>query len=542
MKVNLLYADKDWVNTKSYYEWNSIVQDLNLNVIFHMAKSDLVMRHGKVMYVGREDDFLADCLKKVMQVPLTTRREMLFRQEVLKDCLVHVGFVDELYHLVSDVLEGWNKLGRKKHGSGIRDTKAGLIMEIRVFELLLSGMLNVKNLIGENVERLSSRGFKGLYERMMEEFPQERQEGLEKILQDLTFYVDTTMRPVERNTFKSYVPRIIMECELYDGLKFGNMKLLELETIIKTYSNPNGILARLQGQLGTLSPDTISTYRDTALQDNAAEIEFQAVNYVMACCKEMIYSMGQFFDQLHFQIGFYRAAINIKSKMQRYGMEYCIPEIGPENALHFDDLKEMVMCVEQGSEIVGNSENMDGKSLAIITGANQGGKSTFLRSIGIAQVMMQCGLMVPAKQYCSNLYPEFFTHFTRREDSAMNSGRLDEELKRMDRIINHVGKHSLILLNESFATTTEKEGSVIAYDIIKALKEEGIRILTVTHLLSFAKKIYKEESVNSKSDVAFLSAEHLPDGTRTFKMISHEPELTSFGLELYEKVIGATRT
>ena len=57
----------------------------------------------------------------------------------------------------------------------------------------------------------------------------------------------------------------------------------------------------------------------------------------------------------------------------------------------------------------------------------------------------------------------------------------------------------------------------IAYDIIKALKEENVKILTVTHLLSFAQKMYDETDDVEQSDIAFLSAEHLENGTRTFK-------------------------
>ena len=83
------------------------------------------------------------------------------------------------------------------------------------------------------------------------------------------------------------------------------------------------------------------------------------------------------------------------------------------------------MCMEQRVNAVGNTCRMDHKMLLIVTGANQGGKSTFLRSIGIAQIMMQCGLMVAANSYESGIFPHFFTHFTRREDSEMNSGRLD---------------------------------------------------------------------------------------------------------------------
>lgn len=175
--------------------------------------------------------------------------------------------------------------------------------------------------------------------------------------------------------------------------------------------------------------------------------------------------------------------------------------------------------------------------LLIVTGANQGGKSTFLRSIGIAQVLMQCGLMVTAESFESGIFPSLFTHFTRREDSAMNSGRLDEELGRMNQIVENLGERSLVLLNESFATTTEKEGSVIAYDIIKALNEAGVKVLTVTHLLSFAQKMYDEKKEGQ--GVEFFSAERLENGKRTFKMIQHAPELTSFGLDLYEKIVGA---
>ena len=185
---------------------------------------------------------------------------------------------------------------------------------------------------------------------------------------------------------------------------------------------------------------------------------------------------------------------------------------------------------------VGNTGRLDDKQLVVITGANQGGKSTFLRSLGVAQIMMQCGLMVPAAKFRSSIRTSIYTHFTRREDSAMNSGRLDEELRRMDRIVNGLGKGSLVLLNESFATTTEKDGSAIAYGIVKALKEAGVKVYTVTHLLSFAQRMYEE--TKDDESVVFLSAEHLDDGKRTFKMIPHAPELTSFGLELYDSVLG----
>ncbi len=112
----------------------------------------------------------------------------------------------------------------------------------------------------------------------------------------------------------------------------------------------------------------------------------------------------------------------------------------------------------------------------------------------------------------------------------------------MSGIIDQIGDGSLILLNESFATTTEKEGSVIAYDIVRALKEAGVKILMVTHLLTFARRMYAETADRPDAGVAFLSAERRPDGTRTFRLIPHVPEMTSFGLDLYDEIIGGKET
>ena len=89
--------------------------------------------------------------------------------------------------------------------------------------------------------------------------------------------------------------------------------------------------------------------------------------------------------------------------------------------------------------VVGNDVQADGKSLVIITGANSGGKSTFLRSVGVAQLMMQCGLFVTAGSYRANVTRGIFTHFIREEDAGMTSGRLDEELRRMSAIADQIG-------------------------------------------------------------------------------------------------------
>ena len=539
MKACLLYPDKDFSNTKSYYDWNSISRDLGLETLFEAASRDVIRKNGRVMYLQKEDPFLAETLQKVMRVPLREKEEILYRQEVLKDCLENEEFIQDLYDFAQEVLEKWDKLGRRNIGAaGHKDTVVGLITEIQILRLFIESLSELKELFTDYEGRLHSRGFRRLYERLCEEYSENTEKNLQKILEDLNFFTDTAQEQVERNTYVMKRPLILLDCGLGDGGKLGDMKLGELATQKKKYVNSMGMLARIQGRIDNLRPDQIPLQNKTELVDDAEKLEFQVVSYVVACCGPFKNAFSPFFDQLILQAAFYRAGVNIVRHMERFKLDWCFPKLGEKDSLAFEELKEVVMRMEQKGEVIGNTCDMKGKLLMIVTGANQGGKSTFLRSIGIAQVLLQCGLPVAAKSYCSGIYPEFFTHFTRREDSAMNSGRLDEELRRMDQIIRHLGKNSMLLLNESFATTTEKEGSAIAYDIIKALSEEQVKILTVTHLLSFAQRVYEETGDIDSSPVEFLSAERLEDGTRTFHMVRHEPELTSFGLDLYDQIVG----
>jgi DNA mismatch repair ATPase MutS len=185
-----------------------------------------------------------------------------------------------------------------------------------------------------------------------------------------------------------------------------------------------------------------------------------------------------------------------------------------------------------GRKVVANDFDDEGRGLAIITGANQGGKSTFLRSIGLAQLMMQAGMFVPAERFSAGLCHSLFTHFKREEDAGMKSGKFDEEMGRMSEITDHVTPDGIGLFNESFAATNEREGSEIARQIVMALREKGIRVFFVTHLYAFAQSFWEHDR-----DVAvFLRAERRADTQRTFKVVTGEPLPTSFALDIFQRL------
>jgi DNA mismatch repair ATPase MutS len=116
----------------------------------------------------------------------------------------------------------------------------------------------------------------------------------------------------------------------------------------------------------------------------------------------------------------------------------------------------------------------------------------------------------------------------------MKSGKLDEELSRMSDIVDNITSNSMLLFNESFAATNEREGSEIARQIVSALLEKRLKVFFVTHLYQFAHGF-----VDKKTEKAiFLRAERQTDGGRTFKLIEGEPLQTSYGEDLYNMIFG----
>lgn len=543
MKACLLYAQREWSGEERYFDEKAIVQDLGLDTLFRAAASEVVLEEGKVKCIGKPDPDLEDAMRKVTLVPLKTEEEILYRQEILRDCHELEDLIYGLYEFSGKVLADWDKLGRRAAGrAGTRNSPGNLMTEIRVLRLFVTSLSRLKELLGEYRTKFRSKGFISLYERLRKEFSHELEQGLTRILEGISFYASDKER--DQETFwetKGNKPRIVLGCSMGEGLKLKDFGLEEVETDVKRCHRPASLIRRAQDYISEKTKTLVCIQRETGLWEQAEQLEYSTVRYIVSCCDPFFSAFNGFFRQLRFQAAFYRGAVNLKHHLERFGLPMCYPRVGGRETLCFRMLKEPVMAVEQHLEPVGNTCDMAGKKLLIITGANQGGKSTFLRSIGIAQVMMQAGLTVSAESYESGIFTSFFTHFTRREDSAMNSGRLDEELGRMSRIVDHLGEDSLVLLNESFASTTELEGSVIAYDIVRALMEAGVKVLTVTHLLSFARRMYDQFRESPDSGVEFYSAQRMEDGTRTFRMVRHAPELTSFGLDLYDEMIGKDR-
>jgi DNA mismatch repair ATPase MutS len=104
----------------------------------------------------------------------------------------------------------------------------------------------------------------------------------------------------------------------------------------------------------------------------------------------------------------------------------------------------------------------------------------------------------------------------------------------MSAIADRIGPHCLMLFNESFAGTNEREGSEIGHQVVRALLEAGVKVFFVTHRFDFAERFHRQHT----HSVLFLRAERQPDGRRNYRLAVKEPLPTSFGEDLYYQLGG----
>ena len=511
MKINILYPDKETAGSFIYPDPQEIINDLNLNLIFELAG-----RSTEETAVPVRDEYICDAMRRLLMIPVCNENALKYRQSVVKAAIEHPEFTEKLYDFskraekeISEHLKSADKL----KGGG-----AAVVEKIKFLNMLCDYLSELKKLLRENE---AGDTFGKVFEGFLREYNDDFEEAGEEIRENLEFLTSGG--------------KLIVRAENVTGLKADRffIEKMEVGEFKKRKKQKTGTLAKI-GKLagGIINPDRREFDNEEAIADGKA-LEEAACLYILSFYDDFMKESAVCLKNLKIQTAFLTGCSRLYFRFNKYRIPLCFPETGKNSELIFTDLCEACLCIYMRRRPVPNTLCAENMQALVVTGANQGGKSTYLRSLAIAQVFMQAGMFVTAEYYKSGLFKNIFTHFTRREDSAMNSGRLDEELGRMSRIVDRLSEDSIIFLNESFATTTEKEGSVIAYDLTKALMNTGVRMLTVTHLLEYAHKLYAEKN----DAVVFLSAGRNEDGSRSFKITENAPEDTSYGMDLFEEFI-----
>ena len=496
MKPHLLYsdADLDLAGDLPAHE-AALRQDLGLDLLCGaMAGSD---------------HLVFEVSKRAILCGLASPEEVSYRQEVLADSIEHPTVVRDLYRIAGEAVEAERKVWGLYSGS----PQSVLSRAVGAAGVLSAYLRQLRNVADEHAPDFSSEGFSRLFKMIADE-----------LSDDYLRTVDTHLRRLR-----------------FDSGKLISARLGQGNTAV-------GFVLRSpkrrgwRERLGALRSSGFSfevSSRDEGGCRVLEDIQARGINLVANALAQSAEHIRGFFGTLQAELAFYVGCLDLRERLEHLDMRTSLPEALPTatGALWAEGLYDVCLALRSGAALVGNDLHANDKSLIVLTGANQGGKSTFLRAIGLAQMMMQAGMFVPAASFRGSLCNGVFTHFKREEDATMRSGKLDEELGRMSTIADLLTPGSLLLCNESFSSTNEQEGSEIARGVLEAMVYAGIRVALVTHLFGLANGLYEENLPRR----LFLRAERLADGTRTFRLLERAPLATSHGRDCYEEVFGSSR-
>lgn len=495
MKAHLTHRGRDFdLGGAPLSNEAELVQDLELTTLF------------EAMALG--DKFLFEVSRRAVLSSLTDPEEIVYRQRILTDCIARPEIVREMYAIAVEAVVREKKIYRPAfaYPSSI------LSRSVEVLQMFVPLLKKLREIADEHEAEFRSEGFTSFFDMLEVELGDEYFHAVDEHLRRLRFRDGVLMSA---------------------GLGAGNKGV---RYVLRT---PPSTKRRLKERIG-IGPRSSYSFavadRDEAGAKALSELTNRGINLAANALAQSTDHILSFFTMLCRELGFYVSCLNLHGRLVEKGEPVCRPVPSPPGAreLAFVGLYDVCLALRAKGPVVGNDARAGGKSLVMITGANSGGKSTFLRSTGLAQLMMQCGMFVGAESFRASVCDGLFTHFTREEDASMTSGKLDEELSRMSVIADQMTPRCIALFNESFSATNEREGSEIARQIVRALLEADVKVFFVTHMFDLAEGFYHEEL----DTALFLRAEREEDGRRSFKLVEGEPLPTSFGEDLYERIGG----
>jgi hypothetical protein len=494
MKTFLLHPDRDFDATPpSKRDPIQFTQDIELAVLINAAA-------GGDRYLS---DIMAAACAGAWANDIATIR---YRQEILKDCLANQAVVRQFYAIAVAPFGRERSWDFSLYG---HDASAKVGSAVRTLQSSLEVFRRLRNTCSVNASNFRSPGFRQFFDT------------LERDLDDA--YLEAANTDLDNLTFRKGV---LLSAQVGDGGKgFGTML---------RKPQPRD-LSWLQAVLtpGVQSYTLQLHPRDDAGAQAFGELKNRGLSKISDALYQSAGHVLGFLTALRAELAFYIGCLNLANQLAGIGEAIAFPEATEvPGHFHCQNLRDVCLALIMGGAVVGNDVDADGKPLVIITGANRGGKSTFLRSVGLAQMMLQCGMFVTADAYVSSLRSGLFTHYKREEDRNMRSGKFDEELVRMNSIADRMRRGAMVLFNESFAATNEREGAEVARQIVSALLENDVTVFFVSHMYEFARTYLQSDQS------LFLRADRAEDGTRNFWLREAKPLSTSFGADLYQQIFG----
>ncbi len=229
-------------------------------------------------------------------------------------------------------------------------------------------------------------------------------------------------------------------------------------------------------------------------------------------------------------------------QMQELGFSMCRPKIASveEKVCELTDVYNPMLAL-RGVEntIVSNSFCLDENGrFYLITGPNHGGKSIFAYSIGMSQALFQLGLFVPAKSAYMSPVTGIYTHFPVSDENNYGKGRLESECARLGAIMKKLTETDMLLMDESFSSTSGLEAGYIAAEVLTGIGVIGCCGLFVTHIHDLPLKVGEFNSHpdnKGKIDNLVAQMEDRENGVRSYRVLRTTPDGLSYARDIAKR-------
>jgi DNA mismatch repair ATPase MutS len=232
------------------------------------------------------------------------------------------------------------------------------------------------------------------------------------------------------------------------------------------------------------------------------------------------------------EVQFYTAYLEFLGKFRRAGLTFCYPQVSSSMEFRAYDTFDLSLAnkLTSGDEpVVRNDFYLeDQERIFVVSGPNQGGKTTFARTFGQLHYLAGLGCLVPGREARIHLADQLFTHFEKEEDIQDLSGKLQDDLVRINDILSSATSDSIIIMNEIFTSTTLEDALFLSKEVLE-------RILTLGSLCVCVSFIDELASLNAAT-VSIVSTV-VPEDTarRTYKLVRKPADGLAYAVAIAEK-------
>lgn len=489
------------------------VREIPADTYRHLALDELV----DMIAVTAED-------KKVVKDVLTLlpldERTTLYRQEILKDLLDNEELCTELEEIIKelDILKEF-----KAHSYFTIQKKSSLwdlinyMGEMEIYTKIIEGLVE-----SFSKHQIKSSGLLEIANLLKDIINEDRVEQLKEIINSLH---------ADMSALKSVSVGINLTPELYPE-----------EVIISSYNNVPylsqfdktawGISIHAQKRIRYREPSQFMKY----ICDDMEKHLSKTVQKSKSELKKYINLKGYFLLDICDDLKYYLLITRFARKLTEVNYTICMPTINNEaDKVSIKGIYNIRLTARKVTDIVKNDFLFtNNEKLFVLTGPNRGGKTMLTQAVGINALLAAQGMFVTADEYEGYLFDNVLTHFPADENETLEFGRLGEEAVRVQHIVKEATDRTLVLLNETYSSTSAYDGLYMATDLVHILKHNDVAMIFNTHIHELAHELKDINKWDGNSDVVSLTME-IQNNVNTFRVLKKEPDRNSYARNIAEK-------